>query len=56
MSIQAIAFAVGCLVIYGPSTWSKKAADEGLFFDYHTIPIATRSFYNGLSRYYIRSV
>ena len=47
---QAIAFVVGCLVIYGANSWLVKVADEGLFYDYTNIPIATRSFYNGLHR------
>ena len=48
VDLKAIAFAVGCAVVYGTNPWQKKAAD--IHWTHKEIPIAARSFYNGLHR------
>ena len=47
--LQAIAFGVGCAVIYGTNPWLEKASDV-MWDPVEEIPIAARSFYNGLHR------
>merc|ERR1719376_898709 len=44
----AIAFAVGCAVVYGTNPWLKKAGD--IHWNHKEIPVAARSLYNGLHR------
>ena len=46
--LQAIAFAIGCAVVYGTNPWLKKAGD--IHWNHKEIPIAARSLYNGLHR------
>ena len=48
VDLKAIAFAVGCAVVYGTNPWQKKAAD--IHWTHKEISIAARSFYNGLHR------